>query len=183
MKITPLAYLMFGFITATVCNSACGGKSGEAIASTIGSAIDVVFNKSSTSLTSTTVQSAIEELAGPYGGHVTAATLAGTWTGTQYYHGQLKTGASITFNADNSFSCSGGIDESVSALGGSSSTNTLCLKTYTWELKGNTIVLAETGSTTGYRIIPISFFDGTNISFNFSLEIPSQYDFFYGTKQ
>lgn len=114
MKRSALVYVMAGFLTGVIYISACGGGS-NSVAASIGNAIDVIFNNTSSGLSATNAQAAIDELAtkvndlekGNKIGADLASDLVGAWTGT-YCNGADCQDISITLNSDGSLSCNAG---------------------------------------------------------------------------
>ena len=177
MKLSKMFYLTIGALAGITYIVACGG-SGSSIADAIESALNVSYDNASSGLSATNVQTAIDEVAS--NSIASDTNLVGTWTGTQYYHGEATENATITFGADGTFSCSGGSADVTSAF--STGAGGLCGATYTWSIKGNTVLLTNTDDPDGYRVIKIDSLTSSNVGFFFALEIPSQSDFFYGSK-
>ena len=118
MKKSKALYLATGFVIGVLYVSCNGAQVANSIAATIGNAIDVVFDNTSSGLTATTVQGAIDEVASSVDGINTRVTslegseladlLIGAWTGTEYceHCDQSETyETSFTFNADGTYSC------------------------------------------------------------------------------
>lgn len=185
MKKIKAFYLVLGFVGGIAYLVACGG-SNSSIAETLGNAADVVYDNLTSALSATNMQTAVDEVVDRIkalesnSSSVTTSAITGTWSGIEYYNKTAIENASMVFGANGAFSCSGGA--TLSALGTDSNMG-LCGGSFTWSLKGHTILLTPTAGGNNYRIIQVSSVDSTNISLIFTMETATQFDFFYGTKQ
>lgn len=187
MKATKWLYLAAGFVVGVSYLVACGGST-NSIAATIGDAVDVVYSNVTSALTATNVQAAIDEVVvrvktlegATSSDSITTDALTGTWVGTQYYNKTPTESVTVTLGANGAFSCSGGASNSALAASGVPS---VCAATYTWGLKGHIILLTPSAGGNDYRVIQVNAVDATNVALFFTLEAPTQYEFFYGTKQ
>jgi|GEM_PF-6223988 len=106
MKKAKMSYVMLGFIVGVAYIAACGSGSGPVAgvlnaASNLMKAIEVGFDNATSGLESTTVQSAIDELAAR--DNITGDQLVGKWTGTMYNIDYWDYKITITFHADNTY--------------------------------------------------------------------------------
>ena len=156
MKRIRYLYLVAGFIAGIVYVTACGGAS-NGIAASIGNAIDVLYTNTTSALSATNVQAAIDELLNRIKVLEASGTkttdLIGTWVGEVYSNGTDEPeNVAITFNEDGTYSCdqSSRLSLEIPAEGN-------------WLLKGNTIILAQVDNWYVYEFYNINFRDENNL--------------------
>lgn len=163
MQKLRVQYLTVGFVAGMVYVAACGGVV-NSIAETIGDAVDLVFDNSTSGMTAENAQDAIDELderadeldgrADYLEGINLSTLLTGTWAGVEYCT-QCETNGSeitITFNADETFSCDNY---------GGAVFSTLC-RSATWTaLKRITLFKDASGGTDGF--IEVTYISATEL--------------------
>jgi hypothetical protein len=145
-------YIVLGFLAGCIYIYSCGGGS-NGLATTIGNAVDVLFDNSTSGLSATNVQTAIDEVTANQV-LVTADQLVGTWTGG-VYDNNGRDGSipySFVFNADGTYSCS--VDDEY-----------LCSAGSTYQIVGNNVILLRTGLYSNYRPAIVVSFDSTKMNF------------------
>ncbi|MBF0107508.1 MAG: hypothetical protein HQM16_19545 [Deltaproteobacteria bacterium] len=115
-KIKTISWIFVGVCIGVVwaCGSSTVSDIGHAVAEALGTALEVTYDNSSSGLSATTVQAAVDEVNSTLN-YATAhgddfkALLVGTWTGTHY--SDTPTGfdnISMTLGSDGSFDCDNG---------------------------------------------------------------------------
>ena len=102
MKYAKMLYLMLGFVAGISYLVACGGGT-SSIADTIVNAIDVVYSNTTSGLSATNAQAAIDELATNQSDIITTTTLVGTWSLVMAYDSTNTVAGVITFNGDGTY--------------------------------------------------------------------------------
>ncbi len=117
-------YVVVGFIAGIVYILSCSGGGGsggvaESIANTVINAIDVVYDNTTSKLSSTNVQAAIDELNDLIqtlqGDHSFQKKIVGTWNFKRVY---TDTTVQLTINADGTYSSADGFDGGGCTAGG-----------------------------------------------------------------
>ncbi|MBF0107509.1 MAG: hypothetical protein HQM16_19550 [Deltaproteobacteria bacterium] len=107
-KIKIISWIFVGVCIGVVwaCGSSTVSDIGTAVAEALGTALEVTYDNSSSGLSATTVQGAIDEIYNNIDEDVVSEStaLVGTWSGTRFF--VLDTlDIDITFNADGTWSC------------------------------------------------------------------------------
>ena len=145
--------MMIGFIAGASYVVACGGSGASStLAAILGAAADVTYGNTSSGLTATDTQAAIDEvetrvdaLEAPISD--TETLLAGSWSGDTYYSNECSAAncsvsdTALTLNTNGSYTCSGtGISGYSSML---SSSHSFCTNPGSWEVLIQSIKLTD----------------------------------------
>lgn len=148
-------YLIIGFLTG-ITYTACGGAGGIAntIAETLGAASDVSYSNTSSNLTSTSVQEALDELANLVNNDSNSENtalfdedleeaLVGVWNGSVVSDNGNSDAEdlALTLNEDGTYSCSGSNGYFLT------STNSTCTSPVSWEIIGSTLIVTYDTNT------------------------------------
>lgn len=162
MKQTKLLFLMAGFLVGVCYVITCGGGA-QSIADAVTDAVDVLFDNSSSGLTATNVQSAIDEVESRINSLESAndfsSLLAGSWTGSESDEDATTTGISLILNSSGTYSCSDFL---------SSFTSAVCDSPVSWDVENNVLKITYTvpdGFTaSGNIFLPVQNVDSSNLA-------------------
>lgn len=153
MKKPRSLYLACGFIAGVAYITACGSTS-TSLAEALGNAIDVLFDNTTSELSATTVQDAIDEIDATVdllSGKGLSTSLVGTWTGTAYDDENDFEDIVLTLAGDGTYECSGSVTASGSTFTNPTvlhDSHTICDGETAWEIVGHSLRLTATGSIT-----------------------------------
>ena len=163
MRKLKLWYITLGFIAAVAYLVACGSGS-NSIADIIGKALDISYDNSTSGLSATNVQDAIDEVSVSYNQVLIESDLVGDWHGLIYQDQDSDKELTLTLVSDGTFSCDGfnQVNETLKQI---------CEETIReWSVTKRTIVL-DSRYEDGYNhfyYLPVSYFSKTSMEIQYT---------------